>query len=138
MYFFEKTNEDIGYIIPQSDIVVLGGTYQLDDWNTTPTEEDSRHIRSICAEILPAIGLIQDGQVQVGLRPYRDNGVRLEHERTEDGINIVHCYGHSGTGVTLSWGCAKDVVKIVKKLLPIDEQQPSELPEHEQLWRLVL
>jgi D-amino-acid oxidase len=138
MYFFEKTNEDIGYIIPQSDIVVLGGTYQLDDWNTTPTEEDSRHIRSMCAKILPAIGLIQDGQVQVGLRPYRDNGVRLEHEKTTDGINIVHCYGHSGTGVTLSWGCAKDVVNIVKTLLPIDEQQPSELPEHEQLWRLVL
>jgi D-amino-acid oxidase len=138
MYFFETSNENIGYIIPQSDIVVLGGTYQLDDWNTTPTENDTRHIRSICAQILPAIGLIQDGQVQVGLRPYRDNGVRLEHEKTTDGINIVHCYGHSGTGVTLSWGCAKDVVKIVKTLLPIDEQQPSELPEHEQLWRLVL
>jgi D-amino-acid oxidase len=138
MYFFEASNENIGYIIPQSDIVVLGGTYQLDDWNTTPTENDTRHIRSICAKILPAIGLIQDGQVQVGLRPYRDNGVRLEHEKTTDGINIVHCYGHSGTGVTLSWGCAKDVVNIVKTLLPIDEQQPSELPEHEQLWRLVL
>jgi hypothetical protein len=43
--------------------------------------------------------------------------------------------------VTLSWGCAKDVVKILKTLLPIDEQQqqqPKELPEHEQLWRLVL
>jgi D-amino-acid oxidase len=138
MYLFKTTNEGVGYIIPQAETVVLGGTFQLDDWNTTPTENDTRHIRSICAKILPAIGLIQDGQVQVGLRPYRDNGVRLEHERTTDGINIVHCYGHSGTGVTLSWGCAKDVVKIVKTLLPIDEQQPSELPEHEQLWRLVL
>jgi D-amino-acid oxidase len=138
MYFFETTNDGAGYIIPQAETVVLGGTFQLDDWNTTPTEEDSRHIRSMCAKILPAIELIQDGQVQVGLRPYRDNGVRLEYERTADGIDVVHCYGHSGSGVTLSWGCAKDVVKIVKTLLPIDDQQPTKLPEHEQLWRLVL
>ncbi len=77
--------------------------------------------------------------MQVGLRPYRNDGVRLEHERTTDGIDndVVHCYGHSGTGVTLSWGCAKDVVEIVKTLLPIGEQKSSELPEHEQLWRLV-
>jgi D-amino-acid oxidase len=138
MYFFETKNEGIGYIIPQSDIVVLGGTFQLDNWNTTPTENDACHIRRMCAKILPAIEQIKDGQDQVGLRPYRDNGVRLEHERTEDGIDVIHCYGHSGSGVTLSWGCAKDVVKILKTLLPIDEQQPKELPEHEQLWRLVL
>jgi D-amino-acid oxidase len=91
----------------------------------------------MCAKILPALAQIQDGQEQVGLRPYRDGGVRLEHERTADGIDVVHCYGHSGGGVTLSWGCAKDVVEIVKTLLPIDEQQPTELPEHEQLWRLI-
>jgi D-amino-acid oxidase len=137
MYLFQTTNEDAYYIIPQSDTVVLGGTFQLDDWNITPVENDTRRIRCMCAKILPALEEIQDGQVQVGLRPHRDGGVRLEHERTVDGIDVVHCYGHSGTGVTLSWGCAKDVVEIVKTLLSISEQQPAALPEHEQLWRLV-
>ena len=31
-------------------------------------------------------------------------GVRLEREG-----NVVHCYGHGGAGVTLSWGCADEV-----------------------------
>ncbi|UJR08031.1 hypothetical protein I4U23_012308 [Adineta vaga] len=136
-YYIDMKEEGCGYIIPQSDTVVLGGTFQMDDWKTTPTENDTCHIRRMCAKILPALDDVKDGKVQVGLRPYREGGVRLEHELTSDGMNVIHCYGHSGAGVTLSWGCAKDVVDIVKSLLPIDESPTSELPIHEQLWRLI-
>lgn len=137
MYCFESKDEGMGYIIPQSDCVVLGGTFQLNDSNAVPMENDTNHIRHICSKILPALEFAKDAQEQVGFRPYRDEGVRLEHERTVDGIDVVHCYGHSGAGVTLSWGCAKHVVEIVKTLLPVGEKQPTELPEHEQLWRLI-
>jgi D-amino-acid oxidase len=44
---------------------------------------------------------------KVGLRPSR-SAVRLER----DG-RVVHCYGHGGAGVTLSWGCADEVVELV-------------------------
>ena len=44
---------------------------------------------------------------KVGLRPARPS-VRLE--RVAD---VVHCYGHGGAGVTLSWGCADEVVSLV-------------------------
>ena len=44
---------------------------------------------------------------QVGLRPARPV-VRLEREG-----DVVHCYGHGGAGVTLSWGCADEVVALV-------------------------
>ncbi|CAF3665212.1 unnamed protein product [Rotaria sp. Silwood1] len=98
-----------------------------------------RTIKSLSA--FPALEQIRHGKVEVGLRPYRDNGVRLEHEKTADGIDVVHCYGHSGGGVTLSWGCAKDVVDIVKTLLPPNPKRQNNtkdnLPEHEQLWRLI-
>ena len=42
----------------------------------------------------------------VGLRPVR-SAIRLE--RVED---VVHCYGHGGSGVTVSWGCADDVLRL--------------------------
>ena len=44
---------------------------------------------------------------RVGLRPVRP-AVRLE--RVGD---VVHCYGHGGAGVTMSWGCADEVAALV-------------------------
>jgi len=48
----------------------------------------------------------------VGLRPARPE-VRLEAETTRS-TRVVHCYGHGGAGVTLSWGCADEVVGLVE------------------------
>lgn len=31
-------------------------------------------------------------------------------------LAVVHNYGHGGSGVTLHWGCAADVVRLVKQL----------------------
>ena len=47
-----------------------------------------------------------------GLRPYRDRTFRLEPETVGDKF-VVHNYGHGGAGITLSWGCAQEVVDIV-------------------------
>ena len=38
---------------------------------------------------------------------------RLEEESIKD-KKIIHNYGHGGAGVTLSWGCADEVVKLIK------------------------
>jgi hypothetical protein len=48
----------------------------------------------------------------VGLRPARHGGARVE---AEDGW-LVHNYGHGGAGMTPSWGCADDVVRLVLAL----------------------
>jgi D-amino-acid oxidase len=37
----------------------------------------------------------------------------LEKESIGEKI-VIHNYGHGGAGVTLSWGCADEVVKLVK------------------------
>ena len=107
----------------------------MDNWNTHVDHEDTRKILRMCAKCLPALANVHHGLVQVGLRPHRDAGVRLEYEKNDAQMNIIHCYGHSGSGVTLSWGCAKDVIEIVQKLFPY-RTASSDLPEHEQLWRL--
>jgi glycine/D-amino acid oxidase-like deaminating enzyme len=48
----------------------------------------------------------------VGLRPYRNTGFRLEAERL-DGKQLIHCYGHGGGGITLSWGTANLAVGLI-------------------------
>ena len=47
----------------------------------------------------------------VGLRPYRPSGFLLRTEKL-DAKTVIHNYGHGGAGVTLSWGCADEVVSI--------------------------
>jgi D-amino-acid oxidase len=49
----------------------------------------------------------------VGLRPGRAE-VRLEKELISGKV-IIHNYGHGGSGVTLSWGCAEEVVELANE-----------------------
>lgn len=55
------------------------------------------------------------------VRPHRKEGVCLKHEgpiTTASGRkDIVHNYGHSGAGITLSWGCASKVCELVDHIL---------------------
>ena len=56
------------------------------------------------------------GSCIAGVRPYRNGSYRLDAE-TVSGKFIVHNYGHGGAGITLSWGCADQVRKIVQSHL---------------------
>lgn len=50
-------------------------------------------------------------RVDVGLRPYRRSGFRVEREQLGD-KTVVHNYGHGGGGITLSWGTSKLAVDL--------------------------
>lgn len=107
------------YIIPRTDdVVVLGGTYGKGDMRPTVSSEEFDAIVSKCASLDPRLPypLTEDDveAVSVGWRPHRKGGVRLEAEVTDAGLLVVHNYGHGGAGVSLSWGCAGDVVKLVE------------------------
>ena len=47
----------------------------------------------------------------VGLRPKREGGVRLELEWRAGGA-VIHNYGHGGSGMCCSYGCAADVLRM--------------------------
>jgi D-amino-acid oxidase len=52
-----------------------------------------------------------------GLRPARKGNVRLEREKRNGKSNIVHSYGHGGSGWSFSFGCAVEVAKIVEGMV---------------------
>jgi hypothetical protein len=39
--------------------------------------------------------------------------------RLSDGLKVVHCYGHGGSGLTLAWGTAGDAVQNALKALQV-------------------
>jgi D-amino-acid oxidase len=92
------------YVIPRGRDVVVGGTHDAGEWSRTVDAPTAGSILERARALVPEIAGARVLRHRVGLRPARPT-VRLE--RVGD---VVHCYGHGGCGVTVSWGCADDVV----------------------------
>lgn len=110
--FVDETAAQPFYAVPRADGVVLGGTAQDGDERLGVDDADTAAILAGMAARVPALRGARVRAVRVGLRPCRPT-VRLEREERPGGRAIVHCYGHGGSGYTLSWGCAADVARLV-------------------------
>jgi len=128
-YYLDDDRFVYGY--PRGDALVLGGSthegeFVDGEWvGETPEETVSidgvdvpRHILDTNREILRGYGVGIGGPgddaltPRYGYRPYRRGGVRTEREEV-GGTEVVHCYGHGGAGVTLSWLSADRVHSII-------------------------
>ena len=95
------------YVVPRSRDIVVGGTEIEGEWSRTPSPEVASAILRRALRLVPELAGAAVLGHKVGLRPARPE-VRLE--RVGD---VVHCYGHGGAGVTLSWGCAAEVARLL-------------------------
>lgn len=110
------------YIIPRPNgDVVLGGTVQPNNWNATSNDADADAVWTRCCELYPEVKSSRVIARVAGLRPGRADGVRLEADArpTSCGAFVIHNYGHSGSGHTLQWGCAQEVVELAVKKFPV-------------------
>ncbi len=109
------------FVVPRGrDMLLLGGLAEPGEWGQDvglDSHEPVRQMYRRCVDFLP---VLRDAEVdaaepvRVGLRPFRRQGVCLG---AEPGTRIVHNYGHGGSGVTLSWGCALEVADRVEQML---------------------
>lgn len=104
------------YAIPRSRDCVFGGTNEISE----NLAADTNQTRSIVAECSAVVGIAnpESQTPRVGLRPYRRGGIRLECARAKDGRAVIHNYGHGGSGFTLSWGCAREVLDLARSASP--------------------
>ena len=92
------------------DRVVCGGTRQADRWDLTPDPDLTDRILERCRQAEPVLRDAEVVEVITGLRPDRPS-VRVEVEEV-GGTRYVHNYGHGGSGVSLSWGCAREAAAL--------------------------
>jgi D-amino-acid oxidase len=124
--------QDMIFIVPRGrDRIVLGGLTEADEWSLDiglHNYEPIREMHRRCVEFLPALAKARidpEEPVRSGLRPFRRQNVRLE---SEPGTRLVHNYGHGGSGVTFSWGCAAEAADLVEAALGRKPEARAHLP----------
>jgi D-amino-acid oxidase len=105
-------NEMPLYIVPRKDAIIVGGTYEERVETETTEPAVIERILNNAFAVFPELKQQEIIGSWAGLRPYRSE-VRVEHEA---GTNIIHNYGHGGSGFTLSFGCAEEVARIVDEM----------------------
>ncbi|KAE8454114.1 hypothetical protein EG329_005037 [Mollisiaceae sp. DMI_Dod_QoI] len=126
-----KPDSEMLYVVPRpgSGTTVLGGCKQVGSWEESMDESLSARILEgvgrggFCEELRSEKGEFEILSSQVGFRPGRKEGPRVEIERDErgrvklvDGVRVVHSYGHAGAGYQDSVGCAEKVARLVAEL----------------------
>lgn len=95
--------------------VILGGTKQPNDSYRTARNEDTLAISSRAKTLFPGLfrnGVLDIISINVGFRPARNGGLRIEMEKVNDNV-VIHAYGAGGMGYELSYGIGTKVKDIL-------------------------
>jgi D-amino-acid oxidase len=127
-------SSEIVFIVPRNNnILLIGGIAESHEYDLTHTLDTPviKRMRARCEAFLPALQNARvdpEYPIAQGLRPFRQNNVRVErelreHENDTSGgkisrpSRIVHSYGQGGAGWSLSFGCADDAAVLIKEAL---------------------
>jgi D-amino-acid oxidase len=116
------------YLIPRpfNRGTIIGGTREDNNWDphvSTPVRDS---LLRQAAQVYPALvknGLPPDrGGIHVisdnlGRRPSRRGGPRIERELTANGV-VIHAYGFGEFGYKASWGAATEVLRLAGGAVP--------------------
>ena len=102
IYIDEEAHNNLSYIVPRSDGVLMGGTAEVGEYSTDIGMNEVKTIIQRCSNVIPELSSAQVIKYYAALRPARAE-VRLQSQQIDDTF-VVHNYGHSGSGWSLCWG----------------------------------
>jgi D-amino-acid oxidase len=106
-------NEKPLYVVPRKDAIIVGGTYEPGIESEFTESATIERLLNNAYEVFPELKKQPVIGSWAGIRPYRAE-VRVEKEA---GKNIIHNYGHGGSGFTLAFGCAETVGNMLEAAL---------------------
>jgi D-amino-acid oxidase len=114
---------------------LIGGSKEPHDYNELADNKTTAWIQdqavSVCPDLLGRTSSLEVRRVNVGRRPMRQGGLRIELEKlrsinsmaTEnstdhmESLSVIHCYGAGGSGYKVSWGAAGAILSLVQALV---------------------
>ena len=104
-------NQTPTYIVPRKDATIIGGTYEEHICDDITEPETLKILLEKAGKVFEELKNRKIIGSWAGLRPFRET-VRLEREPYK---NMIHNYGHGGSGFTLAFGCAEAVKDLISK-----------------------
>ncbi|CRG88491.1 hypothetical protein PISL3812_05522 [Talaromyces islandicus] len=119
MYMHKINNDEFTHIFPRplGGGIIVGGIRLHHDYNDEPDMDLAERIKRRACELCPELGKPENLKVirhNVGFRPSREGGARIEKERRHNKW-LIHNYGAGGTGYQASWGMAQHAVDLFTK-----------------------
>jgi len=112
------------YVIPfPGDSLEVGGTAENNVYDRKPCKKISKTILKNASQMLPSLNNVEVSDVWTGLRPARQDNVRIEAAHLIDAkqiIPLIHAYGVGGAGYTCSFGVARAAIALMQNELKND------------------
>ncbi|EGV62965.1 hypothetical protein PSN45_003652 [Yamadazyma tenuis] len=114
---YQLANGSWIFVIPRplNGGIILGGTKQIGNLNSNPSQNDTEHLIKLGEAYFPDLmieGKFDIRRVNVGFRPARNGGTRISSYK-EDGVQVIDCYGFGGSGMEMSWGAAMRAIGLI-------------------------
>ena len=101
----------MAYVIPRDGELLVGGTEEPNEWGMEFIADRDEMLRRANEFYEEDLSELEEIRRVVGLRPCRrSKQVRFGPDRHH--LNLIHNYGHGGSGFSLAWGCAEDVAEL--------------------------
>lgn len=121
---YRLADNKYSFVIPRpfDGGIIVGGTRQPGNLKSKPDMDDKNELVSNALKRFPELAVNIKGEkkldikkINVGFRPMRKGGVRLEREVIKN-TKIIHCYGFGSSGFEMSWGAAELVLELIENV----------------------